>query len=340
MCHCWRYIDHFDRYSTGDAPSWTSEYCSLVNFVLAQGLRIAEFVTVTILLNKHSKLLEVFSLSQINVGCELEYAMTNTTTFLFNVDVSKTDCQHVIQENLTINPAIVAERLEIGLEKNSTHRCVVQPGSFLLRYEATVDLMAEIDFANELSEQPYKELPQEVIPYVNPSRYCESDLLGNFSMREFAKSPQGLSRVRSICDWIFNNISYVSGSTDSQTTARDVFVQRQGVCRDFAHLAITLCRGLGIPARYVCGYAVNLQPPDFHGFFEAYLGERWYLFDATKMAPVGGFVRIAAGHDAADVPFATFIGAAQLKSKKVWATLPVGALAPAPLSDQAAISTV
>ncbi len=207
MCHCWRYIDHFDRYSTGDAPSWTSEYCSLVNFVLAQGLRIAEFVTVTILLNKHSKLLEVFSLSQINVGCELEYAMTTTTTFLFNVDVSKTDCQHVIQENLTINPAIVAERLEIGLEKNSTHRCVVQPGSFLLRYEATVDLMAEIDFANELSEQPYKELPQEVIPYVNPSRYCESDLLGNFSMREFAKSPQGLSRVRSICDWILKEKS-------------------------------------------------------------------------------------------------------------------------------------
>ncbi len=171
------------------------------------------------LLIKHAKHPEVFSLNQINVGCELEYATTSTTTFLFNVDVSKTDCQQVIQENLTINPAIVAERFEIGLEKNSAHRCVVQPGSFLLRYEATVELTAEIDFANALSEQPYKELPQEVIPYVNPSRYCESDLLGNFSFREFSNSPHGLSRVKSICDWIFNNISYVSGSTDSQTTA-------------------------------------------------------------------------------------------------------------------------
>ena len=266
--------------------------------------------------------------------------MSSTTTFLFNVAVSQTNCQRVIQENLTINPAIVAQRLEIGLEKNSAHRCVVQPGSILVRYEASVDLAAEIDNANELTEQPYQELPQDVLPYLNPSRYCESDLLAVFSMREFAQSPQGLIRVKSICDWIFNNISYVGGSTDSQTTARDVFVQRQGVCRDFAHLAITLCRGLGIPARYVCGYALNLQPPDFHGFFEAYLGERWYLFDSTRMAPVGGFVRIATGHDAADVPFATIIGAAQLKSKKVWATLPTGSLAPPQISDQAAISTV
>ena len=115
------------------------------------------------------------------------------------------------------------------------------------------------------------------------------------------------------------NLDYVSGSTNSQTTARDVFVQRQGVCRDYAHLSIALCRGLGIPARYVCGYAAELQPSDFHGFFEAYLGDRWYLFDPTRLAPVSGFVRIATGQDAADVPFATFNGAAQLKSKRVWA---------------------
>lgn len=278
-------------------------------------------------------------MNQINVGCELEYATTAPTTFLFQVNVSQTEHQKTVCECLNVNPAIMVEGLEIGLQRNRAQRCFVQWGEIVLHYEATVQIEAEVDFANELFEQNYGKLPPDVLPYVNPSRYCESDLLGNFAMREFGKLPQGLFRVRSVCDWVFNNLSYVFGSTDSQTTAQDVFVQRQGVCRDFAHLSIAMCRGLGIPARYVCGYAVNLQPPDFHGYFEAYLGERWYLFDATRLAPVGGFVRIATGHDAADVPFATFIGSAQLKSKKVWANWPLGTLAPAPLPDQAAITT-
>jgi len=277
-------------------------------------------------------------MSQIHVGCELVYATTGQTSFLFNVNVSQTDCQMVVSENLTITPAIFAERMEIGFERRISQRCVVPSGGITLRYDATVELSAEVDFGSTLAENPYREIPAEVLPYVNPSRYCESDLLGNFSMREFGSYPQGFLRVKSICDWTYNNLAYVSGSTDSQTTARDVFVQRQGVCRDFAHLAIALCRGLGIPARYVCGYAAELQPPDFHGFFEAYLGERWYLFDPTRLAPVSGFVRIATGQDAADVPFATFIGPAQLKSKKVWANRATGSNTPM-LSDQLAVST-
>ena len=278
-------------------------------------------------------------MSQIHVGCELEYATTGQTSFLFNVNVSQTDCQSVLSENLTITPSVFAERLEIGLERKISQRFVVPPGGICLRYDATVELSAEVDFGTTLVEHPYFELPPEVLPYLNPSRYCESDLLGNFSMREFGSCPLGFSRVRSICDWTYNNLVYISGSTNSQTTARDVFVQRQGVCRDFAHIAIALCRGLGIPARYVCGYAAELQPPDFHGFFEAYLGGRWYLFDPTRLAPISGFVRIATGQDAADVPFATFIGNAQLKSKKVWANRATNSIAPPLLSDQMAVST-
>ncbi len=278
-------------------------------------------------------------MSQIHVGCKLEYATTSPTSFLFNVNVSQTDCQRVLSESLTINPAIFAERLEIGLERKISQRCFVQPGGICFQYEATVELAAEVDFGTTLVEHPYRELPPEVLPYLNPSRYCESDLLGNFSIREFGSSPEGFLRVKSICDWTYSNLDYISGSTSAQTTARDVFVQRQGVCRDYAHLAIALCRGLGIPARYVCGYAAELQPPDFHGFFEAYLGDRWYLFDPTRLAPVNGFVRIATGQDAADVPFATFIGAAQLISKKVWANRPTSSITPPQLSDQMAVST-
>ena len=234
----------------------------------------------------------------------------------------------------------MAEALNLGPQQNRAQRCFVQSGSLIIHYEATVELTAAIDFANGLFEQQYMELPADALPYLNPSRFCESDLLGTFALREFGNTTKGLVRVRSICDWVFNNLTYVSGSTDSQTTAQDVFVQRQGVCRDYAHLSIAFCRGIGIPARYVCGYAVNLQPADFHGYFEAFLGDSWYLFDATRMAPVGGFVRIATGHDAADVPFATYIGSAQLRSKKIWANWPQGSVAPAPLPDQAAISTV
>ena len=279
-------------------------------------------------------------MGQINVGCELEYTTSTSTTFLFQVNVSQTDCQRTLAESLTLNQPNVAEPLQLGLQNNRAQRCFVPFGSIVLRYEATVEIAAEVDFANELFEQSYVELPADALPYLNPSRYCESDLLGNFALREFGNAPHGLLRVQAVCDWVFKNLAYVSSSTDAQTTAQDVFVQRQGVCRDYAHLSISLCRALGIPARYVCGYAVNLQPPDFHGFFEAYLGSRWYLFDSTRMAPIGGFVRIATGHDAADVPFATYIGSAQLKSKKVWAILTQGNVVPVSIPGQVAISTV
>ena len=123
-----------------------------------------------------------------------------------------------------------------------------------------------------------------------------------------------------ICDWINGKLVYTLGSTGPTTTACDVLLQRTGVCRDYAHVGISLCRALGIPARYVSGYAVDLQPPDFHGFFEAFLGTRWFLFDATKLAPVDGLVRIGTGRDAADVAFATLIGEATLTGQNVWAT--------------------
>ena len=119
--------------------------------------------------------------------------------------------------------------------------------------------------------------------------------------------------------WTYDELSYTPGSTGPTTTACDVLNQKQGVCRDFAHVAISLCRAMGIPARYVAGYSVKLYPPDFHGFFEAYLDRRWFLFDATRLAPVGGFVRIGTGRDAADVSFSTIRGSATSSELEVWA---------------------
>lgn len=258
-------------------------------------------------------------MSEIAVGCELNYDVQTPSVFLFDVRVATTSRQRVLKERLRLTPNVEAEAFEVGLMRNSVHRVHVEPGPFRLRYDAVVQLDGEVDPADDLKELSYRELPAEALPFLNPSRYCESDELGNFAVSEFGSLPRGYSRVKAICDWTFQHLRYVSGSTDSTTSASDVLLGRQGVCRDFAHLAIALCRGLSVPARYVSGYAIDLEPPDFHGFFEAYLGERWYLFDATRLAPVGGLVRIASGHDAADVPFATLMGSAVLQEKSVWA---------------------
>jgi transglutaminase-like putative cysteine protease len=123
--------------------------------------------------------------------------------------------------------------------------------------------------------------------------------------------------VIAVVDWIHNNVEYLSGSTDSGTSAYDTVTQRTGVCRDFAHLGIALCRALNIPARYFTGYSYLLDPPDFHALFEAYLGGRWVLFDATRLAPLNGLVRIGSGRDAADAAVATIFGGVSGTATKI-----------------------
>ena len=258
-------------------------------------------------------------MTTIQVGCDLTYSVTKPTSFLFNIAAARTGYQIISQENLQLNPNIKYETSSLGTEDIQVYRLTVEPCDLQLQYRANVDLCPEIYDTSGIIETGYSQLPNEVLPYLNPSRYCESDRLTHFALRMFGNAQPGFSRVTAICDWINSNLDYQAGSTGESTSACDVLIQRVGVCRDYAHLAIALCRALCIPARYVSGYAVALQPPDFHGFFEAYLGSRWYLFDATRMAPVEGFVRIGTGRDAADASFATIIGEATLTYMAVWA---------------------
>ncbi len=258
-------------------------------------------------------------MSLIKVSCELSYQVTAPTSFLFHLSAANTTHQKVQGEDLRIEPAKHYDICYLGAEDNRVFRFQAEPGELSLNYQAGVTLNPEIDSPPQIPEAEHPELPEEVLPYLNPSRYCESDRLGNFAIAEFGRLERGYLRVDAIRDWTHEHLRYQSGSTSSSTTACDVLIQRTGVCRDYAHLAIALCRALCIPARYVSGYAVALEPPDFHGFFEAYLRDHWYLFDATRLAPVEGLVRIGMGRDAADVPFATLIGAAILKKKAVTA---------------------
>ena len=258
-------------------------------------------------------------MSNIEIGSDLTYEVRCSTSFLFQITAAKTQFQNILNESLTFEPNQITNFCRAGLEGNSLHRIVAEPGELKVAYRATVQLLPGIEHPATLEEWSSEQLPAEVLTYLNPSRYCESDILGRFAFEEFGEMQPGFGRVRAICDWVNNHLEYTSGSTTATTTASDVLLQRTGVCRDYAHLAISLCRGIGIPARYVAGYAVDLQPPDFHGFMEAYLDGQWYLFDPTKLAPVSGLVRIGVGRDAADVSFATLTGSASLTNKSVWA---------------------
>ena len=256
-------------------------------------------------------------MNPIKVSSELVYDIQTPSSFSFSVAPAYNAHQTVYDETIILNPPQNYSISQIGNEGNRIFRLQAGVGPFSLNYQATVKLHLEADQSPQINEINYGDLPDEVLSFLNPSRYCESDRLARFALQEFGELDPGFSRVSAICDWINDRLDYVSGTTDVSSSACDVFIQRTGVCRDYAHLAITLCRALCIPARYVSGYAVDLVPPDFHGFFEAFLGDRWYLFDATKMAPTNGLVRIATGRDAADASFATIIGSAVLQSMNV-----------------------
>ena len=255
----------------------------------------------------------------INIGSELSYQINAPTSFLFQVAATQDRFQFISDESLTVSPDTDVQTCSTGLLGNRMHRLLAVPGQLIVRYLATVSLEHYQAPVTGLDEVQHARLPADVLPFLNPSRYCESDKLMQFAWEEFGAMPAGYTRVQHITEWVHDYLSYTPGSTGPTTTACDVILQRQGVCRDYAHVAIALCRSLGIPARYVAGYAVDLQPPDFHSFFEAYLNNSWFLFDATQLAPVSGFVRIGTGRDAADVSFATLLGSAFSTGMRVWA---------------------
>ena len=259
-------------------------------------------------------------MTMIAVHSELRYAVHQPTSLNFAVLAGHSPHQTVLAEHLQLSDDMPMQRVRVEAGQHELIRLSLEPGSFTLTYDATVWLDTHVANETPAQEVPFGEVPVEVLGFLNPSRYCESDKLLRFAARNFGAIEPGFERVAGICNWIYDHLECVPGSPDSSSTAVDVLVQGAGVCRDYAHLGMALCRAMGIPARYVSGYAVDLEPPDFHGFFEVYLDHRWFLFDATRMAPLDGLVRIAFGRDAADAAFATLVGAATLEHKIVSAT--------------------
>lgn len=253
-----------------------------------------------------------------SVGCTLEYEAADETTLILNVEVQETHRQAILSERFTTMPKIDSEVHAVPETGNRYRRLVLPKGPVALRYEAKVRLTPLHDDPSGIDIVPIADLPLEVMNHLYPSRYCQSDQLMRFAWRRFADIPGGHERVTAICNWIYENVDYLAGSSNASTSAYDTFTLRAGVCRDFAHLGITFCRALGIPARFVSAYGYKLYPQDFHAVFEAYLGGRWYLFDPTRLSPPDGLIRIGVGRDAADSAFATYFGALKGQPKAIW----------------------
>lgn len=256
-------------------------------------------------------------MNELTISSHLRYEVADPTSFAFSIVAARTPHQTVTHESIDIDGDIPWKLVPYGAGTHQLLRLTVDVGELNVSYSATVIVDAVTGRPNDLEEVPFDEVPADVLPYLNPSRYCESDRLGNFAFRLFGEIPAGYDRVRAVSDWVQDNLVYESGSTDGSSSATDVLLQRAGVCRDFAHVGIALCRAIGVPARYVSGYGVDVDPQDFHGFFEAYIGTDWYLFDPTGMAKSNALVRIGYGRDAADAPFATLFGRADLVDKTV-----------------------
>ena len=243
-----------------------------------------------------------------NVNCKLSYTLLDDTHFLFIVHALDGMDQTVVEESLRLTPAVDSTLHTDPALGHRTLRVKASAGPLTLRYRARVrlDRPSPDTAAKEL---PIEALPHEVLTYVMPTRYCESDRLASAATRMFGNVEPGYLRVQAVSDWIHEHIEYRLGSSNTTTSACDVFLQRAGVCRDFAHLGVAFCRALNIPARLAVGYArFDTPPPDFHALFEAFVGGRWELFDPTGLADPRDLVRIAVGRDAGDVAFATLFG--------------------------------
>ena len=250
---------------------------------------------------------------RLELQIDLEYDIDPYgADFIFNIHAAKTPNQWVTHESLKINQNVSHTVHTDAATANRTLRLHGGPGTLHLSYNATVDISHHAVDPATLHEVPVQYLPTHTLGYLYPSRYCQSDRLLRLAFQEFGGLPQGYSRVQAICEWVQHQVSFVSNTSDVNTSAVDTLVSKVGVCRDFAHLMITLCRALNIPARFATGtdYGADpaLGPPDFHAYVEVYVGDRWYIFDPSGTAIPMGLLRICTGRDAADVAFATIFG--------------------------------
>lgn len=251
----------------------------------------------------------------LQIHAHLDYWFDQPTDVLLQLEAAAIPEQVIDAAHLDMSPTLhfarvpsqdmIGERIWIRIE-----------GQLLVDYRATVSIARDLDDCINLPAVPPHRLPGETIQYLMASRYCPSDQFETFVQAEFG-TLEGGAKIIAMRDWINGHLSYVPGASNAETTALDTFVKRQGICRDYAHVMITLARAAGTPARIASVYALGVEPPDFHAVAEVFLGGAWHLIDATGMAKQSGMAKIGVGRDAADIAFLTAFGTTTMNGQAV-----------------------
>lgn len=253
----------------------------------------------------------------LNAGCQFDVTTDAGCPLVLMLRPVSGLSQSVLTSAVEVGPGIEI-REAVDLYGNHCQRLMLPAGSHAVVTSCQVDVSEHIDVDSEAGFTSVDDLPAEVLGYLLPSRYCQSDLLLERATRIVRKAEPGYQQVEAIRSWISRKVKYKYGTSGPTTSALDTAKSRKGVCRDFAHLGIALCRAIRIPARMVSGYLHELEPMDLHAWFEAYVGGRWYTFDATQAEPKGNRIVLAYGRDAADIAFMSGYGPAELTNFQVW----------------------
>jgi transglutaminase-like putative cysteine protease len=262
---------------------------------------------------------------KIRVGYELIYDCPQPTPMMLVLNIHYTRASDLlVPDYVTTDPSIPINIYRDGFG-NWCSRIVAPKGQIRISSSAVVKDSGEPDVVARWAQQhAIQDLPEEVLVFLLASRYCDTEKLVPIAWNSFGHTQPGWDRVQAICDFVHSHISFGYEHASSTRTAWETFNERRGVCRDFAHLAIALCRCMNIPARYCTGYLgdIGIPPPygpmDFSAWFEVYLGGSWYTFDARNNTPRIGRVLMARGRDAIDVAISTTFGANALVGFKVW----------------------
>jgi transglutaminase-like putative cysteine protease len=265
----------------------------------------------------------------VRVGCEFSYCAEVPTAAIVQVEPRSDRGPSLMREEWSTDPRLEDHSYRDAFG-NSCRRLTLPPGATVLGYDAMVRVPDEPDRIDVTAEEiPPHLLPDDVLAFTVPSRFCLPDLLADVAWSEFGGLPRGYGRVQAVCDFVHDRLRFDYGASSPMATALDVYEARAGVCRDFAHLGISLCRALNIPSRYAFGYIPDVgpnvdpvraaEPMDFCAWMEVFLGDRWWTFDPRNNVRRTGRVLVGLGRDAVDVAMITAFGGPALTAMVVWA---------------------
>lgn len=257
---------------------------------------------------------------QLTATCTLSVTNTGDCPLVAMLRARHGEAQHILHENFEVQPWVSCVDYT-DVYGNLCQRMVLPPGPAHIAVAVTAEVAPHIAVAPGAAPTPVQDLPDNVLLYLLQSRYCPSDKLTERALAIVGTAPPGYAQAETIRAWIHAHLEYQYGVSTATTDALDTLGHGAGVCRDFAHVGIALCRSLRLPARIVVGYLHGLEPMDLHAWFEVFVGGRWYTFDATQTQPRGGRIVLAYGRDAADVAFISDYGNTPLQVRAMQVTV-------------------